>query len=195
MIITLINKIINIDKGKIAWISDDILNILYENDMFSYEYKEYKITINYHEYYLLCPQLKLPSVRLPVIICPSLIIPRKKYPVYVYLYAVALYLTSNLSMRKVAIEVKKKFGLETFSHSTLSRTLKKLKKNIEILFPLISTQKHITVNPHYCLCKDLSHQIVCKLISILQPILKDFKSYCSNLIYDCFFKSGGKYLF
>lgn len=68
-----------------------------------------------------------------VLLWPSVKLPFRKYPVYIYLYAVALYLSTNKSMRTVADEVKKLFGLEKFSHSTLSRTLKKLKIEVDTL--------------------------------------------------------------
>ena len=66
-----------------------------------------------------------------IVICPSIKLPNRKYPVYVYIYAVILYLSSGLSMRKVALKVRTKFGLENFSHSTLSRVLNKLSLNAE----------------------------------------------------------------
>ena len=88
----------------------------------------YKLFINHRELQLECPLLKHPQHK-NIVLWPADKLPYRKYPVYVYLYAVALYLSTNLSMRSAAAEVKKTFGLDGFSHSTLCRTLKKLKES------------------------------------------------------------------
>lgn len=93
----------------------------------------YKLFINGQEKQLICPMLKFPDKK-DVVLWPSIKLPYRKYPVYVYLYGAALYLTSKISMRDAALKVRQKFGLESFSHSTLSRVLRKLSLNIfEIL--------------------------------------------------------------
>jgi len=60
------------------------------------------------------------------IVWPSFKLPNRSYPVFVYLYAAALYLSSGESMRDTAERVIKFFGLETFSHTTISRFLRKI---------------------------------------------------------------------
>lgn len=86
----------------------------------------YKLYINNRELQLECPMLKHPQHK-NIVLWPASKLPYRKHPVYVYLYAVALYLSSNMSMRSVAAKVRKQFGLDSFSHSTLCRTLQKLK--------------------------------------------------------------------
>lgn len=52
---------------------------------------------------------------------PDFIIPRRPYPVWVYIYAIYLYKNVGLTLREAAEEVKKKYELEKFSYSSLSR--------------------------------------------------------------------------
>lgn len=73
-----------------------------------------------------------------IVIWPAIKLPNRKYPVYVYLYAAALYLSCNLSMRNVAAKVRNIFGLDKFSHSTVSRSLKKLAVIVDDLFRLMA---------------------------------------------------------
>lgn len=67
------------------------------------------------------------------IIWPSFKLPNRPYPVFVYLYAAALYLSSDESMRAVAQKVINVFGLETFSHTTICRFLQKLYQTLPYL--------------------------------------------------------------
>ena len=85
--------------------------------------KDYLIYLNYRNYKIICPILK--NKNKEVVIIPAFKLPNSNIPIFVHLYAVAMYLSSEESMRKVCESVKKIFGLETFSHSTLCRTLKK----------------------------------------------------------------------
>lgn len=195
MIITLINKKVNIISNKLVWINEELLTKLVKNNLFSYLYNEYKIIFNNHVYVLKCPIINS-STKQKIILTPSIIIPGKKYPAHVYLYAVIRYLTSyKMSMRKVAAEVKRKFGLETFSHSTLSRTLKKLKENIDLINPYSTKPENKKINPNINSCKDLTLETVDMLISTLYPILNSPESYSSELIYNFFCDSGGQYFF
>lgn len=198
IIITLINPKIKINNNILEWINEDILHNLVKNDMFSYHFKEYKIIFNYHEYFLSCPVITNSTPRQTILLAPSMIIPRKKYPVYVYLFGVYRYLSSNLSMRQVADEVKKKFGLETFSHSTLSRTLKKLTQNLESFFTYFPEKikyvnKKININPHYRLCSNSNDNKALLLHTILSPVRKAHEMFSSQLVYEYFCKSGGQY--
>lgn len=59
-------------------------------------------------------------------IWPSFKLPNRPYPLFVYLYAVAWYLSSGESQRETAEKVIHFFGLETFSHSTICRFLRRL---------------------------------------------------------------------
>ena len=131
MIITLIDAKINIisDDFNVS-INADILDKLKSNSLLQRESAVCKYFANGKERQLNCPLLKTQSNG-NVVLCPSIKIPSRKYPVYVYLYAVALYLSSKMSMRDVVSKVRMKFGLPSFSHSTLSRVLKKLMLNAD----------------------------------------------------------------
>jgi len=66
-----------------------------------------------------------------MVILPEYLLLRKRYPIQVYLYAINEYCNNgNKSQRKAARKAIKLFGLETFAHTTLGRTLKKLYKII-----------------------------------------------------------------
>lgn len=93
-------------------------------------YKEYQITFNHKEITVFCIVYRDDN-NVSYAYIPSYILPRRAYPVAVYLYAIALYLSSKLSMRETAAIVKKKFGLATFSHSTISRVLKRVSENMQ----------------------------------------------------------------
>jgi hypothetical protein len=132
MIITLTNSEINISENNILSVDGSITDKIIDDGILLGGNVVYKININNKDYQLCCPLIDiLPSSK--VVLWPSVKLPFRKYPVYVYLYAAALYLSTNKSMRTVANEVKKLYGLEKFSHSTLSRTLKKLKMEVDTL--------------------------------------------------------------
>ena len=60
-----------------------------------------------------------------VIVIPWYIIPGRPYPVQVYLYACSLYSTDpEIGQRGAAKATREKFKLETFSHSTVSRSFR-----------------------------------------------------------------------
>jgi len=63
------------------------------------------------------------------LIVPEFAVPGRPYPIYVYIYAVATYcLNPNMGQREAAQETREKFGLKTFSHTTLGRAMKKIEK-------------------------------------------------------------------
>ena len=62
-----------------------------------------------------------------MLILPEYLFLRMRYPIQVYIYAINEYCRDEgTSQRKAAEKARKLFGLTTFSHSTLGRTLKKL---------------------------------------------------------------------
>lgn len=64
-------------------------------------------------------------------IIPYWLLRTRKYALQVYIYAINLYSTeSGISQRRVAEEVRKKFDLKTFSHSTVCRVFKALEKDL-----------------------------------------------------------------
>lgn len=128
MIVTLTLDKINIPSdGYCCTISDETIEKHITSGLKSRRKISYKLHLNNRELQLECPLIKNPHQN--TVIWPAFKLPYRKYPAHIYLYAAALYLSSNLSMRKVAAKVRRTFGLEKFSHSTLSRTLKKLAEN------------------------------------------------------------------
>lgn len=87
--------------------------------------KQYLLIIHHRQLTIECPILRMDDGCYQMI-WPSFKLPNRPYPVNVYLYAVARYLSNGESMRSTAKKVVNVFGLETFSHSTLCRFLPKL---------------------------------------------------------------------
>jgi hypothetical protein len=87
--------------------------------------KQYRMIINYRQFVIECPILLRVDGQYQLI-WPSFKLPNRPYPIYVYLYAAAWYLSSSESMRTTAQKIIPTFGLETFSHTTISRFLSKL---------------------------------------------------------------------
>ena len=87
--------------------------------------KLYYMVLHYHMITIECPVLQMDDGRYSIV-WPSFKLPNRSYSVFVYLYAAALYLSSGESMRDTAERVIKFFGLETFSHTTISRFLRKI---------------------------------------------------------------------
>jgi hypothetical protein len=127
MIVTLTLEKINIqDDSYRCTFSNEMLEKLSAAGLKRRRKIFYKLYVNNRELQLECPMIKNPQHKNSAI-WPAIKLPCRKHPVYVYLYAAALYLCSNMSMRSVAAKVRKLFGLASFSHSTLCRTLQKLK--------------------------------------------------------------------
>lgn len=138
MIITLTDAEINVDSDNFCCtLSNETLNKLSWGRLMRKRNTSYKLFINNHELRLVCPMLKNGQHK-NIVLWPAFKLPFRKYPVYVYLYAVALYLSSDLSMRDTAAYVRNKFGLDKFSHSTVSRALKKLSEIADTLVNIIT---------------------------------------------------------
>lgn len=91
----------------------------------------YRMVLHYRDIQVECP-VQLDGKKPVGIILPAWKLPYRKYPIFVYLYAVALYLSGE-SMRTAARKTAKKFGVPKFSHSTVSRTLDALTLKIDEL--------------------------------------------------------------
>jgi hypothetical protein len=89
------------------------------------------MVLYYRDIQVECP-VQLDGKKPVGIILPAFKLPYRPYPVFVYLYAVALYL-SGKSMRTAARGTAEKFGVPGFSHSTISRTLDALILKIDEL--------------------------------------------------------------
>ncbi len=100
--------------------------------------KQYLLIIHHRQFTLECPILLMDDGSYQMI-WPSFKLPNRPYPVFVYLYAAARYLSSGESQRSTAQKVIHVFGLETFSHSTLCRFLAKI---YQILPYLIQRARH-----------------------------------------------------
>ena len=195
MIITLVNEKINIfsDSFSITFKSE-FIDELKSSSSLRRKTVSYKVFIDNKEKQLICPMLKSNDKK-NIVICPSIKLPSRKYPVYVYIYAVILYLSSSLSMRKVALKVRTKFGLENFSHSTLSRVLNKLSLNAEEIATIsdgddIEPQTTIKMRPSWKETQLEKYQILHKTLS---PVLvpnkyMDFSSLLSYQFYERYHK-------
>lgn len=174
------------------------------------KYLAYKIIIKGRERIIKCPVFKiqernckevsegkLSTTPEKMIRClPSFLIPRKKYPTYVYLYAIQYYLMNKISMRKVAEHVRSKFNLESFSHSTISRILKKFShEKLEDTFPEAFISN---VSPCFVSRKkwNESKQFKMQLISkILSDVLCSPEIIADKLCMEYFNKNDGVFLF
>ena len=87
--------------------------------------RQYRLVLHYRQFTIGCPVLRMDDGSYQMI-WPSFKLPHRPYPVFVYLYAVAWYLSSGESQRATAEKVMHFFGLETFSHTTIGRFLRRL---------------------------------------------------------------------
>ena len=196
LIITLVNEKINMfsDSFNITF-NAEFIDELKSSSSLRRKTVLYKVFIDNKEKQLICPMLKSDDKK-NIVICPSIKLPNRRYPVYVYVYAVILYLSSSLSMRKVALKVRTKFGLENFSHSTLSRVLNKLSLNAEEISMLLDTddfeepQTEIKMRPAWKETQLEKYQILHKKLSpILDPDkYMDFSSLLSYQFYERYHK-------
>ena len=196
LIITLVNEKINIySKSFSITFNSEFIDELKRSSSLRRKTVSYKVFIDNKEKQLICPMLKSDDKK-NIVICPSIKLPNRKYPVYVYIYAVILYLSSGLSMRKVALKVRTKFGLENFSHSTLSRVLNKLYLNAEEIAMLSDSddfeapQTAIKTRPCWKETQLEKYQLLHKTLSqILDPDkYMDFSSLLSYQFYERYHK-------
>ena len=160
-------------------LSDETLKKLSSHHLLRRCSVSYKFFISNREFRLVCPLIKTGN-QANVVLWPSIKLPFRKYPVYVYLYAVALYLSSDLSMRQVAAKTRQEFSLDKFSHSTLSRALKKLSLIAEELFNILldflqqsSKDTQFVVRKHWDRLKQDRYK---RLQTILIPVLEKEKA-------------------
>ena len=135
MIITLKISNVNLNKVQpyeILVFSDEDLQEFLALGTVTERKKQYAMTINYRQITIECPILKLNDGSYQLI-WPSFKLPHRPYPVFVYLFAATLYLSSNYSLRLTAQKVIKTFGLATFSHTNICRLLIKLYKALPYL--------------------------------------------------------------
>jgi len=104
----------------------------YRDAGYSISERRYKITER-DDYSVICPEYRnKPSGLEPVVILPDFVVPGRRYPVYVYLYAIDLYSANpDKGQRWAAAATRRYFGLTTFAHTTLGRALKAFVRNTE----------------------------------------------------------------
>jgi hypothetical protein len=96
-------------------------------------YRRYQIEYNGSDHEIICPEYIFPDKT--IIILVWFLIPGRHYPLPAYLYACSLYSSNpDIGQREASEATRKKFGLETFSHSTLSRTFTDLEQSLEKRF-------------------------------------------------------------
>jgi len=198
MIITLTNSKINKKNinnvHTLTFIDQQLLMILSACGLFFNQYRQYRINFDSVEYSILCPILYINNKK--VILHPAIKLPRRKYPCYVYLYAVIKYIVSDLNMLQVARETRIKFGLETFSAATVCRSVNKF---TEIETQINNSDKNydsletIKINPRISLCKKLTKKIAYRLLSSFRFVLNDPLSFTTKIYR--FFCTTGKFLF
>ena len=77
------------------------------------------------------------------IVVPDFLSPGRKYPCFVYFYAIILYSSKpSMSQRAVAEATREKFNLPTFSHSTVGRVFKAFEKSIKETENVLSECEH-----------------------------------------------------
>jgi len=96
--------------------------------------RTYPLQFGQSEYKIICPEIQdkknLDADK--YIIIPEFLIPRRPYPIYVYIYGMVLYSSNpKMGQREAAEKTRKRFGLTTFSHTTLGRAMKKLEALIK----------------------------------------------------------------
>jgi len=136
MIITLTPAEINIRDEFSCTFGHEIWDKLTAEKAIRRKSRTYALFLHRRQLQLVCPLLKSGDGQ-TIVLWPAIKLPFRKYPVYVYLYATVLYLSSDLSMRATAAQVRRHFGLDTFSHSTVSRALRKLSDIAGILSSLL----------------------------------------------------------
>lgn len=200
MIVTLINDKINIKiTDFVCTFSSDELDEMLSNGLIRRKNVSYKLFINNKELLLKCPMLKSLTDQ-NIVLWPSFKLPFRKYPIYIYLYSIALYLSSKMSMRDVAAHVKNKFGLDKFSHSTISRTLKKLSNIVDLILDILPANNQVNsgliLKPTDRKSWDTTHkEKYYSLLQVLLPVLdiRQVQDYSCLLNYK-YFKKYQKFI-
>jgi hypothetical protein len=120
-------------QNKVYRVQSAALEKQYMNAGYQKSERSYKIEYQHKEYTIICLVFRnYGQDSKPIVIIPEFLIPRRPYPVYVYLYAIYLYsMSPEKGQRWAAGETRKYFGLNTFSHTTLGRALKRFVCKLE----------------------------------------------------------------
>ena len=95
--------------------------------------RHYKLICGHKDYNIECPEyINIKNAKETTVLIPEFLIPGRPYPLYIYLYAIDLYSSNpEMGQREAAEKTRKRFGLTTFSHTTLGRALKRFIKVID----------------------------------------------------------------
>ena len=92
--------------------------------------RTYKLDCGQAVYEIICPEIQDDGTK--YLCVAEFHIPGRPYPIYIYLYGIIMYSSNpEMGQREAAEKTRKKFGLETFCHTTLGRAIKKLEVRIK----------------------------------------------------------------
>jgi hypothetical protein len=160
--------------------------------------REYRIEFNHKAFMLQTPCVTM-SCGSSFCIWPAMKLPRRPYPVAAYLYAAALYLSTNLSQRQVSQQVKKLFGLGSFSHSTISRAVHALisrLNSLETVFRASKAQPNVCRRPKWTDALFVAAQrLLAVLAGLISASTMDAVMNIGNqLAYQFFCHTGGQFI-
>ena len=185
MIITLILSEINIDENELICQIKTITLNKYKKLLVK-QYVFYRFYWKGRQLTLKCDLLNIHK-DIKVVLWPSHKLPFRKYPVHVYLYAIAIYLSEKINMRTAAEKTRKNFNLETFSHSTLSRALKRLSQNLGDLSSVFQTISGTTTSSAPLVKKkhwnDSQSEEYGRLLNVINPVLTGIDEFGAVLGY------------
>jgi len=168
MIITLtLDKIKIFEENLCIKFSKELLDELTVNNTIREKTVSYKFNYENRELRLECPLIKNSSGK-NIVLCPAIKLPFRSYPIYVYLHAIAMYLSTNMSMREVAKKIRQEYQLETFAHTTLSRALRKLANAI---CKLVQIVEHTCSNPPNVVAKKHFSSTMLKIYKVLMALI------------------------
>ena len=133
-ILTHTRRIENIDiKNKVFQVLRAGQEAQYQDEWRAVQTHRYKLQCGWTDIEVVCPEIcehEKTEDRFYLIV-PEFLIPGRRYPIYVYIYAIATYcLNPTMGQRETAKRTRERFGLKTFSHTTLGRALKRLEQLI-----------------------------------------------------------------
>jgi len=103
----------------------------YQDNGYKCKERTYTLIFNNTVFEVICFEIWKKGDKEHSLVIPAFLIPRRGYPVYAYAFAINLYSSNpQLGQRKVAEETKKKYGLETFAHTTVGRAMKALAETL-----------------------------------------------------------------
>lgn len=120
----------------------------------------YKVTHQYSEYTITCPEFRHSEKEMEsVVIIPEFLIPGRPYLIEIYMYSIDMYSASPEKGQRWAAEAtRKRFGLTTFSHTTLGRALKRLAERLEEAMPPYMGEEKEATSQDGCTEKEMGQK-------------------------------------